>query len=101
MKKSNEFLVSEISVATDGYTAFGITNCGTIVIGDVFSKLRRKFAPDETKVYDIDLRVSAIVAYRRQIDELPEGMGGELVLTGTVATTLEANDMLMSPHSSD
>lgn len=94
MKKNTEFLVSETAAVEDGFVVYGITNVGVVAIGDRFSKLQRKSAKAETLYFDIDLQVRSIAAYRRQIDELPEGMGGELMLTGICTTTFEANDML-------
>jgi hypothetical protein len=56
----------------------GRVHQGTIRVGSVFTAIEMTSATSAT----IKLRVEKIVAYGHSLEELPEGMTGELQLTG-------------------
>ena len=89
-----EFLVSESLPTPEGLIVRGICNRGTVAIGDTFDAVIHESAVDVCEV--VSLRVAAIVAYRRPIDEVPEGMSAELRCAGTAAHGLRENDMLIA-----
>jgi hypothetical protein len=90
-----EFLVSEVHQHPGYVIVDGICNAGTIPLAAVISSLR-KSPRDKELVLSIDgLIVQRIVAYRRDIEELPSGMGGSLQLAGIQASSIEPDDMLI------
>lgn len=85
-----EFLVYEIKQDGDIARVGGIVNKGKISVGVTFSYVLDKFG-EKTSVR---LEVTDIVAYRRQITELPNGMSGELHVIGEGIGLIEKNYML-------
>ncbi|MCC8443902.1 hypothetical protein LN449_15440 [Xanthomonas cannabis] len=85
-----EFLIHEVKPCGEVVSVSGIVNKGKVPLRAEFVSLRNE-SGDESVV---SLKVSNIVAYRRQIDELPTGMSGELHLSGDGASQLAKHFML-------
>lgn len=85
-----EFLIHEIRVEAGVTLASGIVNKGGVPIGTTFSLVRHP----SSEVREVHLSVKKVVAYRREIGELPSGMSGELTLEGRGAEHLSKHDML-------
>lgn len=87
-----EFLVHE--VRSDGGVTFvsGIVNKGSILEKLSFTSIRSEV----TDSIPVVLTVTKIVAYRRELRELPRGMSGELHLVGEGAELLKKHDMLLA-----
>lgn len=91
-----EFLVSESLSTPEGFIVRGVCNRGRVAIGDVFDEVIRESAGNASEA--VDLRVVAIVAYRRPIEEVPEGLSAELHCKGVAANGLRPNDMLIGAN---
>lgn len=84
----------------EGTLIIGITNAGTIRLGDVFTHIARKcvdgrYPPREP----VELRVTRITAYRHELDMLPKGMGGGLMVSTALTSALAEGDILSGPDS--
>jgi len=88
-----EFLISDASASPGEIVVRGICNQGCIGLSQSFSCVD---VNAEGPSYPVNLVVSKIVAYRREIDELPSGMSGELHLSGSTLVQLKHGDMLKS-----
>lgn len=85
-----EFLIHEVRTEEGVTFASGIVNKGKIPIGTAFTSVKQI----ESGTHEIHLSVKRVVAYRREIDELPQGMSGELTLEGQGAELLRKHDTL-------
>lgn len=89
----------------DTYYVTGKCDSGSVVVGSYFLKVYRYirelnsegFSTTIGKEYirDLKLQVKQIKAYRHILDELPEGMTGELWLTGEGGEHLQPRDLLV------
>ena len=86
-----EFLVRGVSSGADGVLVSGIVNKGSIVKGATFSLLRMQDASEQK----VELVVTKIVTYRREVTELPSGMSGDLYLAGFGIELIQDRDMLV------
>ena len=68
----------------------GIVNKGKVTSSTEFVSVRSESGAESP----VSLKVSSIVAYRRQIAELPTGMSGELHVSGDGAGQLGKHGML-------
>jgi hypothetical protein len=93
----SEFLVSESLPAPDGFIVRGICNRGSIAIDDSFERVVHDVPQRASE--PVALRVVGIVAYRRSIDELPEGMSAELRCVGSAGGGLRPNDLLIGAEA--
>ena len=87
---SLEFLIDEIKQDGDSVRVFGVVNEGCVSLNSVFCSIR---SPSGVSAV-VSFKVSGISAYRRQIDQLPKGMGGELLISGGGVDSLEQHFML-------
>jgi hypothetical protein len=87
---SAEFLVHDVRVEERDVLVSGIVNKGEIRRGDICCAAR----PEEQPEQAVSLSIVRITAYRRELDELPTGMSGELQLIGKGANLLKEHDML-------
>lgn len=85
-----EFLVHDIRCEPKFALVSGIVNKGDIPIGATFTYVRQV----SEDVHDIHLTVFKIITYRHEIDSLPQGMSGELHLTGAGVEMLMKHSML-------
>jgi hypothetical protein len=85
-----EFLIHEVRTEAGVTFASGIVNKGNIRVGTTFTSVRQV----ESGTHEFHLSVKKVVAYRREIDDLPSGMSGELTLEGQRAELLREHDML-------
>ena len=85
-----EFLVHEVNYDEEGTRVSGIVNKGKVSLNTKFLSL----LDESGAAIHVALRVSRIIAYRREIGELPTGMSGELCVAGDGATQLEKHRML-------
>jgi hypothetical protein len=85
-----EFLIHEVRTEAGVTFASGIVNKGKIPVGTAFTSVNQI----ESGTHEVYLSVKRIVAYRREIDELPSGMSGELTLEGQGADLLRKHDLL-------
>lgn len=85
-----EFLIHEVQQDDEGIRVSGIANKGKVSLNAEFVSLRSEAGVESP----VSLKVSSIVAYRRQIAELPTGMSGELYLSGDGAGQLAKHVML-------
>lgn len=87
---NTEFLIHEVHQDGNVTRVSGIVNKGTVSLNTRFASVQSK--PGATS--PVDLSVSNIVAYRKQIPELPAGMSGELHVSGVGAGQLAKHCML-------
>ena len=85
-----EFLIHEVQHDGEVTRVSGIVNKGAVALNAEFVSVRS----DSGATTPVALRVSNIIAYRRQIAELPKGMSGELHVSGAGVTQLEKGGML-------
>lgn len=90
---SIEFLISASSSSGDGLVVQGVCNAGIIKLGSQFAELIKESDGQAISVKPA-LQVSKIIAYRREIDELPTGMTGELHLSGKIDAQLVHGHLL-------
>jgi hypothetical protein len=86
-----EFLVRGVSSGGDGVLVSGIVNKGSIANGVTFSLLRARDASEQK----VELVVTKIVTYSREVTELPSGMSGDLYLDGFGIELIQGRDMLV------
>ncbi len=79
-----EFLVHECRQDDGATTLTGVVNVGEVKVGTVFETASGESAAKTSMgpTSPIHLSVTRITAYGHQIDELPEGMTGELIVEG-------------------
>jgi hypothetical protein len=85
-----EFLIHEVQQYGEGTRVSGIVNKGNVSLNTKFVSVQS----DAGAEISVSLKVSSIVAYRRQIAELPTGMSGELHLSGDGGGQLAKHFML-------
>lgn len=85
-----EFLVHEVQQDGEITRVSGIVNKGNVALNAEFVSLRSQSGAEGP----VSLKASSIVAYRRQIAELPTGMSGELHMSGDGAGQLAKHFML-------
>lgn len=88
---SMEFLIYEVFHDGGGPRVSGIVNKGSVSLGAEFVAVRDGSGSSNP----VKLKVSKIIAYRREITELPTGMSGELHVDGNGIGQLEGGGMLM------
>ena len=94
MSTKVEFLISEAFVRPPGRVVHGICNQGKVAVGHVFRMVKTEQADGAERSGPVEFRVVKIIAYRRELDELHKGMGGELHLSGDSSIALSHNDVL-------
>lgn len=79
-----EFLVHECRSRGGATTVTGVVNAGCVKLGTVFDCVSPETLtqPGNDSKTPVRLEVESIVAYGHEIDELPEGMTGELGVEG-------------------
>jgi len=88
-----EFLIDSFEKTDKGIRICGAVNLGTIRLGSFFSSASTEplsgtmDAPVGEKV---SLAVKRIIAYGQELDQLPEGMSGELHLLGDGADEISS-----------
>lgn len=87
---SAEFFVHEARLEEGGALVSGIVNKGIVRRGDVCPAARLETRAKQA----VSLSIARIIAYRRELDELPTGMSGELRLVGKGADLIKRHDML-------
>lgn len=85
-----EFLIHEVQQDGEVTRVSGIVNKGKVSSSTAFVLVRR----ESGAVSPVSLKVLSIVAYRRQIAELPTGMSGELQVIGDGVGELGKHGML-------
>lgn len=85
-----EFLIHEVRIEAGVTLASGIVNKGKIPVGTSFTSVNQA----ASGTHAVHLLVKKVVAYRREIEELPAGMSGELILEGRGTELLRKHDML-------
>jgi hypothetical protein len=85
-----EFLIHEVQQDGEVMRVSGIVNKGNVSLSTEFVSVRSESGAESP----VSLSVSSIVAYRRQISELPTGMSGELHMSGDGAGHLAKHFML-------
>ena len=85
-----EFLIYEVQPDGEVTRVSGIVNKGKVSLNAEFVSVRSESGAESPVL----LKVSSIVAYRRQIAELPTGMSGELHVSGEGAGQLGKHCML-------
>ena len=98
MDSKIEFLVHRILSQGDGVIIQGIVNSGNIKVGDAFLNVHNRSSGEEAinlgKKLISPVIISKIIAYRREIDELPKGMSGELHVHGACSDLIGEHDLL-------
>ena len=99
-----DFLVDNIYTTENGYRVTGGCNEGSVVVGSSFLKIYRYIREPTSEgflaiigkeyIRDIKLQVKQIQAYRHSLDELYEGMSGELWLEGEGGEYIQKKDVL-------
>lgn len=98
-----EFLIDDVVAEADSCRLQGVCNVGPINLGDVFGltyRPIREYSEDgfiEFREFSesVVLEVVEIVAYRKSLDELSEGMSGELKVMGAGLNKLQSRNMLV------
>lgn len=100
-----EFYVDSISIKDNVYYVTGVCDKGSVMIDTCFLQVYQYITERNSKgfpvttgkkyIRDIKLRVKQIEAYRSTLEELPEGMSGELWLTGEGGEHLQQKDLLV------
>ena len=85
-----EFLIHEVQQDGEVTRVTEIVNKGKVPVNAEFVSVRSEAGATNP----VALRVSSVVAYRRQIPELPTGMSGELHVSGDGAALLAKHCML-------
>ena len=103
-EKDIEFMVDSVTLESDFLLVQGACNRGSICVGDKFGKAYKHELEEESdggycvsKQYNersVVLTVEKIRAYGHDIDELAEGMTGELLLLGQGSEHIKINDLL-------
>lgn len=102
-----EFNVDNVIQLDDEYGVQGACNKGIIKIGDIFLVayeyiiknsvvgLRYEYENlGRSDIRQVKIQVIRIKAYNRELDELPQGMSGELYLKGEGGHLLKTRDNL-------
>ncbi|MDB9513296.1 hypothetical protein PN499_19050 [Kamptonema animale CS-326] len=108
-KESKEFDVDNVTQLNDEYCVQGACNKGPIKIGDIFLVayqyiVKKSFIEGIHKsenlgrsdIREVKLQVIRIKIFNRDIDELAQGMSGELYLKGERGDILRERDYLGS-----
>ena len=81
----NEFMADKVERQSAHIAVRGAVNAGLLRVGTGFThvsqKPRAQAAADD--LHPVSLVIVRITAYGRDLDQLPEGMTGELHLSGT------------------
>ena len=85
-----EFLIYEAYQDGNVTRVSGIVNKGTVSLNTRFASVQGQ----QGVTSPVDLSVSNIVAYRKQLPELPTGMSGELQISGDGGNQLAKHCML-------
>lgn len=101
-----EFLIHDVQEKDGIYYVTGIcsSECDSIKVGSQFSKIYKNILKltseknyeivSRENIRDAKLLVDEIKAYRHNLDELPPGMSGELILSGAQGIILSHSDTL-------
>jgi hypothetical protein len=90
-----EFLVDQVQKTTDRVFVTGGVNVGSVCVGCQFVEaVVANDIDSKTEAIATALRVESIRAYGHNLDELPEGMTGELCLIGDIECRLQHGDFL-------
>jgi hypothetical protein len=87
---SVEFLVHETHEEAGNLVVGGIVSKGDVAKGMIFTLVRAADSGERR----VELVVTKITAYRRELDELPKGVSGGLFLVGLGANLLKRHDKL-------
>ncbi|MCU0546891.1 MAG: hypothetical protein MUE44_32795 [Oscillatoriaceae cyanobacterium Prado104] len=106
-KQIKEFDVDNVVQLKDMYCVQGACNKGDIKLGDIFLVAYQHITKSgffegryeyevlgRSDVREIELQVIRIKAYNRDLDELSQGMSGELYLKGEGGDILRERDFL-------
>jgi hypothetical protein len=85
-----EFLIHQVQQDGEVTRVSGIVNMGKVSLNTEFVSVRSESGGESPVL----LKVSNIVAYRRQVAELPTGMSGELHMSGDGVGQLGKHCML-------
>lgn len=101
-----DFLIDSICMGENGYSVKGVCNQDSVKVGSSFFKIYRYIMKPTSEgfftitgkeyIRDIKLQVKQIQAYRHTLDELYEGMSGELLLEGEGGEYIQEKDVLGS-----
>jgi hypothetical protein len=86
-----EFLVHEVRTDGEAVLISGIVSKGKVVLGSQFIGIQAEHGGLRSTM----LAVEKVVAYRREIGELPTGMSGELQVAGNDGRSVKKHDMLI------
>ncbi|MEO7330326.1 MAG: hypothetical protein ABI193_17250 [Minicystis sp.] len=94
-----EFSVDIVTGPADAPIVKGRCLKGPIKLGDVFSSTytfddRRSETPTRVGEFSVSLRVQKMMAYRRYLDEIDEGLTAQLELVGTGGTEVKSGGIL-------
>ena len=102
-----EFSIDRIFVEENLYHVTGACYSGSVTINSCFLQVYRYLKGRDSEgfsitigkeyIRDIKLQVKQIKAYGTVLDKLPEGMTGELWLTGEGGEHLQPRDLLVRP----
>ncbi|NQD38797.1 hypothetical protein HPT27_17410 [Permianibacter sp. IMCC34836] len=92
MAATTEFLVSEAIPLKGGLIVRGVCSSGHVLAGQEFTGVKSR---DGAWTHEFKLTVSRIIAYRREISELPISMTAEVHLAG-VAPEVKHGDLLIA-----
>lgn len=101
-----KFFVDSIEREGEVYCAKGVCTQGSIEVGVTFLKVYKEIV-NKIALYEFELvgtenhrvvalRVEKIIAYRRSLDSLPQGMTGEIYLVGEGGDDIHEKDILAS-----
>ena len=104
-----EFALDSIVTEHNFYHVTGVCDSGSVLIDSYFLQVFRYITGRDSKgfpitigkeyIRDIRLKVKQIKAYRHILDELHEGMSGELWLVGEGGEHLQKRDLLVGAKS--
>lgn len=98
MTSTIEFEIYRVIDSEDGVLLHGIVLKGDIKIGDQFLKFCEMPKGIDVPKYPATslhpLKISKIIAYRRELDELPKGMSGELHVNDIDNWIIKKGDIL-------
>lgn len=108
MSNTIEFAVDSVSVEKNIYHIAGLCNSGSITLGSTFLKVYKYLRGKDENGFpvvkgkeflrDIEVKVKRIRTYHRDIDELPQGMTGELWLEGEEGLQIQPKEFLVGEN---
>ena len=108
MLNTIEFVVDSVSVERNIYHIAGVCNSNSIALGSTFLKVYKNLIGKDAKGFpvvegkeflrNIEVKVKRIRSYNRDLNELPQGMSGELWLEGKEGLKIQPKELLIGKN---